>query len=161
MQHCSHFSSAPAECIGGWSLLQCCMLTVQPSAEPGCIPTCHGLLAARSCECYHGLSRVTTGYHSALCPRNSFNPPLAFPAHRSQDALVCNQSVRRTPLWVAHVARGGHGRGFSQSNISSARRNVQVSHCNCLMVTPSLPSCHLQYQCGQEVNLMLSGATRS
>lgn len=117
--------------------------------------------AAHSCECYHRLSWVTTGYHSVLCPRNSFNPPLAFPAHRSQDALVCNQSVRRTPLWVAHVARGGHGRGFSQSNISSARRNLQVSHCNCLMVTPSLPSCHLQYQCGQEVNLMLSDATRS
>lgn len=74
------------------------IFTVQPSTEPVCNTNMQWNSAAHSCVCYHRLSWVITGYHSALGPRNSFNPPLALPAHWAQGGLVCNQSVGRTPL---------------------------------------------------------------
>lgn len=71
---------------------------VQPSTEPVCNTSMPWSPAAHRCVCYHRLSWVITGYHSALGPRNSFNPPLAFPAHCTQGALICNQSIGHTPL---------------------------------------------------------------
>lgn len=136
---------------------QCCTFTVRRSAKPARNTSGPWGTAARSCQCYHRLSHVTAGYHAALCPRNSSNAPLAFPARWAQDALSCNQSIGHTPL-----EGGGHGRGFGHSGVSCARTKAQASHRNRLMVTPlpaSLPPTVLVTS-GSEC-LALLDATRS